>query len=351
MGVTHICKSEKLFKLNQSDHNYELIAKFLSGEVSSEEEAKLLAWLDEHPANQKFFEELASIWNTELEEDQPPFSIDLTAAWKKIDVAAKSPTIQKAKQKNLVRRTYAWSLAAVLVLTIGAMIWFFLEVKSKPEIVTIKTGIGQRTAIILPDQSRVWLNSNSNLVYNAGFKERELKLEGEGFFEVVSDRRRPFIVSTKEATVAVLGTSFNLRAYGSENTIEVEVKTGRVTVNSLKDKSKKATIAAGSSAVLKIENQQLIVTKENDSNSDAWKSRQLVFNDVELREVLNTLERYFEIEFEITNTLILDCHLKATFDNPDIEDVLAVLSATFGLEIEHDGGRYILRGVGCASTN
>src|SRR5690606_11154745 len=93
---------------------------------------------------------------------------------------------------------------------------------------------GQRIVIHLRDSSDIYVNGGSTVMYPETFAQnsREIKLlEGEAFLDVAQDPQRPFVITTGDIHVNVLGTSFNVRNYSHENAVDVAVKTGRVAVN------------------------------------------------------------------------------------------------------------------------
>jgi len=121
---------------------------------------------------------------------------------------------------------------------------------------------GSRSHIFLPDGTSVWLNAGSSLKYNQlfGQDKREVSLEGEAYFEVVRNEKIPFIVKASEATVKVLGTTFNVKAYPDENFIETTVVQGKVQVSSPQTRNE------GQELILLLANQKVKILKEQSVN-------------------------------------------------------------------------------------
>ncbi len=102
---------------------------------------------------------------------------------------------------------------------------------------TMKTPRGGQYQLILPDGSKVWLNSASSLKYPVLFNEntRTVELTGEGYFEIKENKSKPFIVKTKKVDIAVLGTAFNINAYEDEPELATTLVNGAIKVKTLRD--------------------------------------------------------------------------------------------------------------------
>lgn len=96
--------------------------------------------------------------------------------------------------------------------------------------VTVVTQLGERSQVVLPDGTKVWLNSSSSVEYVAPFfsRQRRVKMEGEAYFEVEHDRRAPFVVSTNGLDIEVLGTRFNIRNDDNEHRVTTVLLEGAV---------------------------------------------------------------------------------------------------------------------------
>jgi len=224
----------------------DLIAKFLNGEADTNDIIDLEQWKAASGDNIKVFEEYKTIW--EKTGQLSPFAdIDIENEW---NVFLESVEIFeeeiKTKRKsftlfgNPVFRVAA-ALLAGLVLSYSS--WFIYQ-SLKFEKVIAGNEVIQRS---LPDGSQINLNKNSKLVYPRKFNEnRNLRLEGEAFFEVVSDKANPFIVRSGDILVEVVGTSFNVSARKNVGLVQVVVETGTVAVyNEEFSPLKKDLVSAG----------------------------------------------------------------------------------------------------------
>ncbi len=337
--------------MNNIEKYSELIAKYLAGEITPGEEQELFAWTEADAANQKFFDETVEIWSLAEGAADTPFEADLTKAWANIETgigtSATSNTQTSAKIIPLSKIVWRWSAAAAILLLAAAGLWWMNRGVEAPQLVEIQTFDKEKKEIVLPDSSHIWLNENSKLVYDQKFEKRRVTLEGEAFFEVERLVERPFEILSGDATTTVLGTSFNVRAYPTEDKIEVTVKTGKVALAVTKQVEKSVTLDAGESGVFDKKEDKVKVAETVISNADAWKTARLDFDEALVRDIILALERYFDVQIEVSNPMILDCHYSANFSQPALPAALENLAFGLGLELEKTDGGYLLSGKGC----
>ncbi len=330
----------------QYDRHTELIAKHLAAETSRQEEEELFAWLNETNANKKFFEEMTRVWEMSVGLEAEPFEIDFEKSWAKIDAAtAESHRTAKVVPLSIIIRR--WSVAAAILLAIAAGLWWSKQ-PGPTQMVDVQTLNDEQKEVVLPDGSHIWLNDQSKLTYAAGFETRIVTLEGEAFFEVEHDKTHPFSIRSGDVITTVLGTSFNIRAYTSEQQVEVTVETGRVELAPSKEKNKSVFLTAGTSGIFDKKIHEVRLEEEKIPNALAWKNRFLYFDDTLMEDIIKTLERYFEVNISVSNNQINNCHYTVSFEQPDIDEVLKVLSGTFNLKITSTKNGYLLSGEGCA---
>lgn len=152
---------------------------------------------------------------------------------------------------------------------------------------------GQKANVVLPDGSKVWVNSDSRLIYGSRFtsKERILELEGEAYFEVAPDKDRPFIVETNDLAVRALGTSFNVKSYEEEKDISTVLMTGKVEVSSSYDR-----LVLNPNERIVFDKQTGHMEKSSVENAEEyinWKFNELTFKGETFENIVHTLERYY----------------------------------------------------------
>jgi ferric-dicitrate binding protein FerR (iron transport regulator) len=170
------------------------------------------------------------------------------------------------------------------------------------------------------------LNSGSSLSYSLPFNNnRQVRLEGEAWFEVNHDEAHPFEISTGNSTVKVLGTSFNMSAYPDENYVEVVLKTGKVEFME----------SNGSDNVTMVPSERLVFQNGNISKSvtdpakyNAWTEGKLVFRGDQMGEVARRIERWYNVKIDIGDKELEKYSFRATFEDDKLEEVLRLLSMT-----------------------
>jgi len=338
-----------------------LLKKSLSNTLSPGEQRDLEQWIEKSALNKHIFDEVSE---DKLFQDAILSSKwdDNSLAWKQVLSRIQQP----AKRISMPRRQFfIMSAAAVLLLlvTIGSLFYindrFSNPGNEIPEGYTyIFSPRGQRTKVVLPDRSRVWLNSESSLRYSTIFNssDREVILQGEAFFEIQPDPTKPFFVSANEIKVKVYGTSFNIRAFPNENTIETTLIEGKLSVTSLTQSgeepnevflrpnekcivtrdTKNIEISAGNQTsadpseainfrnvarVLDLKVQKGINTEEEK----LWKDGKLVFRDRPFTELAVDLERWFDVKIHFEDKKIGNYKFTGVFDKETINQALEAL--------------------------
>lgn len=321
----------------------------MSGNISAEERKALLQWAGENEANRQFFDEMIQLWSISGEADEP-FETDAEEAWsaleEKLPADDQDPGATPPKVVRLKKKRFDWRIAAaVAILLTGA--WWIVQPFANPpqnEILAEQLNDAPHT---LPDGSKVWLNEDSRLTYDPRFNKRNITLEGEAFFEIARDERRPFSVQAGSARTTVLGTSFNLRAYPEEDRVELAVKTGRVKFESLKNKNEEAaaTLEKGQAAYLVKESPEPVLDETISGNTTAWMTDTLVFDNDQMYKVINDLRKYFRIDIQVEDEGAYDCNFNSTFPQPKLEYVFEELEeAIEGISVTRQGEVYILKG-------
>ncbi|MEN7551309.1 FecR domain-containing protein [Rapidithrix thailandica] len=253
-------------------------------------------------------------------------------------------------------------IAASLFL-LGALVWLTVQPaqkepeKSEVKYLTKSTDKGQRLSITLADGSVVMLNAESSITYPAVFADtaREILLKGEAFFDVARNPQKPFVVESNGLMTTVLGTSFNIQAFPSDR-VEVTVATGKVKV-AAKKKVLEQEEASEVEDVVLVPNQQgkflltdhsIAVTEVDLTPYLAWKNNALYFEMVPLSEVMKTLERWYNVEISMNNTLASKCLVRANYKDENLKNVLNGLKllVDFNYKFVNDR-KVVITGKGC----
>jgi ferric-dicitrate binding protein FerR (iron transport regulator) len=340
--------------VNHIDTFSALIGKYLAGETSPGEEQELFAWIEADEANKKFFEEIEQVWKFSENASASPFQTDTAAAWAKVEKAI-TPAANSRKSSALIvslsKISKTWRIAAAILLAVAIGLWWFGHQPSPPQIVEVKTGEQEKKELLLPDGSRIWMNENSKLAYLQGFSRRRVTLEGEAFFEVKRMENSPFEIASGQAKTTVLGTSFNVRAYPGEDRVEVTVESGKVALAATKQPDQPVLLPAGASGIFDKKTEQVSVEAEKIGNAEAWKTQKLVFDNALVKDVLQSLERYFDTEISVSNEMINECHYSSVFEQPELDEAMKILAFGLNLELEKTANGYVLKGKGCEAAN
>ena len=313
----------------------ELLIAYFKGEVSDEDAQQITEWIEAKIEHQRYYQQLCRLFEVSY--------------WIE-DIPEQTEVAFPKKTKALPWKHYVISfmkVAAIFVL--GFALHFFLNWQKTTHHELqhqIHVPTGQHVEIMLADGSKVWLNSGSTLTFPSKFngKKRMVELDGEGFFEVKSDKEHPFIVSTSKYQVKAVGTSFNIYDYQDSPQFEAALLNGKVEVT---------TNAKKSSVVILTPNQRaalcqgvLKVKPIENANNYLWRKGILYFNEP-LLEVFDKLQEYYDIEFQIRNSSLTrkSPYCTGKFRAKDgLEHIIRVLKETnhFDYQIDYESKKIII---------
>lgn len=330
---------------NGFDYMDDLIGKVLAGEATPAEMLEVEAWCRADEANQKYFNQLKSIFEKAA---SAPVQIqfDTDAAWQRMRNKLKL----EAKVVPLKPAGFNWQplriAAGVILVVVGGIFayqWWNAPTQTLALVSESKTH--QDT---LPDSSTVFLNKNSSLSYeyNARQKTRTVKLKGEGYFEVKHEEKKPFVIQADDGVfVRDIGTAFNVRSYPNKDTVEVIVQSGEVQFYTLKNPG--LNVRAGETGIYSKRAKSFTKIARADTNALAYKTGVFSFHSTDLKSVIDRINEVYDSKIRLSDAQIGNCVLTATFVNEDIETVVDVVAETMGLTIEKRGDEIILTGAGC----
>ncbi len=208
---------------------------------------------------------------------------------------------------------------------------------------TVTTPKGVMFSVKLADGTRCWLNTSSSLRYPAAFvgNERRVSVTGEAYFEVAKDAKRPFIVNTDNSDIRVLGTSFNVNAYPNEAAVQTTLLEGKVEVN-MPGAGLSKVLTPGQQANAGREKPGLVLSKNVDLDEVmSWRLDKFMYQGegATIREIMNQLQRYYDIEVEYQGE-IPDDHFIATMPRSlPISRILQVLQKTERIRFKVESGK------------
>ena len=252
---------------------------------------------------------------------------------------------RKIKERRWITRAKSAFLrisAAVLIPLIFVTIWLWQEQNKLSDSQLVFTEIhapyGSRVNFDLPDGSSGWLNSGSSLKFPIEFahNERKVILNGEGYFDVIRNPKKSFIVSTKYYQVRALGTSFNVMAYSDLDSFEeVTLESGKVRIEKkIQDGTFRKTLDLNPGQHVHMDHISNFVKITNDVavKYTAWKDGKLIFRNDPLERVIRNLERYYNIDIEVEDEQLYKYHLHATFEEETLFETLRLLKLSSAID-------------------
>ena len=313
-----------------------LIFRFKNNEATDDEMRLLLDWVKLSDENKKYFARTVSVLNA-LQNVNVPFDAD--KAYKELGLHTK-------KQKKVFLSPKIFAVAAsVIVLLSVALTLLYINLNT---ITQIEVVAGQVvTHDTLPDNSVVAIAQGSKIIYPSRFKgsERNIALEGEAFFNVEPDKKKPFTINVGPVTVEVLGTSFHVNHDSIQKTITVIVETGLVRVDYAKGAISKQ-LTPGQKCVINIETSVCEQETVQDKNYKAWFTHELEFNSTSLPEVIRLLNRVYAKKMVIADDSLNSTRLTAKINELPQSSVIQILQKSLGIEIIDNGEILILVGGG-----
>lgn len=332
-----------LFCMDQS-RIWLLLARKISGEANLDELRELEILLKHDPALSYH----ASLIKEMVLKTPDPLT-DVEEALKKQMALIQAPDLQAKRPKRVYFRSIAVA-ASVLIACVA--IWGIRtnlgQGRSKQGVLSseVSTRHGSRSKITLPDGSTVWLNVGSKLNYDYGKSEnREVVLEGEAFFDVQKDENRPFLIHTRKMDITVLGTTFNVKAYREDKTVETSLIQGKVEVTIKGDRPEKIilepnqkivlpnqeTIADTRANVAAAGKEQYVLSEVRINPQDslvaetAWKENYLIFNNERFEDIAVKMERWFDVNVVFQDSIVKNYRFTGTFANETVEQTLDAL--------------------------
>jgi transmembrane sensor len=188
------------------------------------------------------------------------------------------------------------------------------------------------SSMVLAPESKLWVPSDF------GGVAREVRLQGEAYFDVVHDSTRPFVVHTEESITRVLGTQFSVRAYRADRRVDVIVRSGRVSLRAERGATAtEAVITRGQLARLDSLGVTTVVQQADVEQALAWTDGRLVFDKEAFREIIPQLERWYHLRIQLADSTLAARRITASFGNESEDQVLDALALLLNARVERQG--------------
>lgn len=354
--------------MNEKDQKHiEQVTSYLLNKLDGEELNEFLEWLNNSSENGLILEQTREAWNlASLSNPKTKFSSE--DGWHDFTKKRKS-----ANSNLIVSNGLKIAAALVISFTLGALGYYFFNKSfinnpQKAEMFETVVPNGSKTEMYLADGTKVWLNAGTTLRYRASYSKnkRDVFLDGEACFDVKKDPEHPFIVHVCDIEVKAVGTSFNVKAYANEKTIETTLVEGKVLV-SKKDGEDPITMSPNQKLTL-VNNEKdfaysieelkqakpekevkeellvmkkaknAILEKEIDIKPEvSWKENEWLISGMSLEELAIQLQRRYDVNISISDNDLRKYRFTGTILDESLEQVLTYLSRVAPIKYEIDG--------------
>lgn len=350
---------------SSTDRIWHLLSRYLTGEVTFEEQREIEVFLRDNPEVASQFEIHVNYFaknqnkKEEIIEEKEAWNYLLT----KMKVTFPQDFAEVKEKKNIqfagrYRRNIFMAAASLLIVIIITTFYIYQIKKDTPlyasekTLIEFRTLANEKTQLTLPDGSRVWLNSNSHITYNSDFGKhnRKITLEGEAFFDVVHKAELPMVVHAGLIDVKVKGTAFNVNSYPNDNIIETSLIRGSIELEVAGQSGEGKKIIMRPEEKVIIDMDYSITTTQNKKSKKvigfkidslavehesglipevAWIENKLVFNSERFGEVAKKMERWYNVEIIIKNNALLAEKFTGVLHTETLQEALEALKTTY----------------------
>ncbi|PWU01308.1 MAG: hypothetical protein C5B52_07520 [Bacteroidetes bacterium] len=363
-----------------------LLGKKLSGEASLEELQELEQLMRSYPDVHYSIQNISDLWHLEKPVDHDEINGALKRHIERLldrglsfEQESEENNILSDQTRNrpLRRKLIFGSLITVLILGVSSFFFFHHNTSTVTDSQNssvgntvdrneVSTKMGSRSKIVLPDGSVVWLNAGSKLLYAKTFgnETREVDLSGEGYFDVVKDPERPFIIHTQKINIKVLGTAFNVKSYPNDKTTETSLIRGMIEVT-MKDRPNEKIILKPSEKLTVMNDANRLQTVPGTSRKEpmvaigrinygsrdsvimetAWLNNQVFIQDKSFADLALDLERKYGVVFKFENEEVKQYKFGGSggsFNKESIQQALRALQLANNFRYHIDGDTVII---------
>jgi len=360
-----------------------LIIGHLQGTNTGEETERLQAWLDADDANRKFFNELKAAWvlsgkvTGHLRPDREGLWRGISTGIHREERTSIPERLRDLRGYRILGIAATWLILFMLGYAVSKLVGGSGGRMMQAEKTVITAPLGSKSKVELPDGSTVWLNAGSVLEYSRGFNtvDREVRLSGEGYFRVETNRKKPFVVKVFEISVIAYGTTFNVNAYPEEKKVVTTLVEGEVRIEG-RDRDEKAfvvimepkqkvtcymegtgsevrTEAIGESQergektgeVMAPATRQQPVVKDQNVKTElytSWKDSRWIIEGERFGDLVKMIERRYNVRIILESDELLNYRFSGIIEKETLEQLLGILRLTIPMQYTMDIGTVYL---------
>lgn len=344
------------------------LIKILKDEANETEKEFFNNWLEESDEHKEEFGRVALLWE-KIGNLPTPLSPDLIEEWNKLEnkilkefqavnssqeLTDRTSFIKFNKSSSTIfekykSRKFVFFSRAAAIIILSLIAYYFINQQVEVNTITetadfkqyeFKTKKGERATIPLSDGSFVYLNADSKLIYPQFFSDdkRLVKLEGEGYFIIKSNPHQPFIVQTDDKFTEVKGTEFNLKY--RYNRLSLVVTRGKVVLYN-----------EDSSKFVRVEKDEMIIAQRDKFSQPvkvdtklytAWRENKISFVETPLFEIVDELERIYNVDITIKSKKLTSKTLTGYFDSNSLDEILEKISIALDFNFQRNGKKIVI---------
>ena len=284
-----------------------LLAKYFVNQASEEESEEVRVWRAQSPENERLYREYQHEWEI-VHADFSRFVVpDSEKMWGNILSRINEPVKTILYTRKKLYKAVAVAASIALLVGLSFSVWLSAFYRTNGNDLTAEAVFivpsGQKSQLILPDGTQVWMNSDSKLTYPADFSKtrRLVKLEGEAYFDVVHDEKNEFIVNTGTVNVLVHGTSFSVTDYPADPFISVALDKGSVSVETTREHDLLTRLVPGQKVQIAKSDISWNVSAFDAETYNIWMLNKLQFKGDSLYDVFRKIERWYGVKIRLEN--------------------------------------------------
>lgn len=301
----------------------DIIRRYFYGQMNAQEEAMVQQWLLEHSEEPEVIAALESIMNEAVLQDRVISSAAFAEVCSRLG-------IERKRGRRIVKKIAKWTLrvaSCIMLLFIGAAAYMVINPKEEIQWNEIKVPYGKTQELLLSDGTHLHLNSGSRITYPSVFTgdERKIFMAGEVYAEVSHNPEHPFIISTGDVDVKVLGTTFNFKSYDNSDCVELLLINGMVEADiNAHNRSKQITLHPGEMIQFDRKSGEIDFRDFNPITFRGFhENRSLHFFNLRLSDITADLERLFGTRMVILDESLAQTRYFALFtNNESLEQIL-----------------------------